>query len=383
MNVLLVTPDAVGSTLLQRLITIYMQFHAFDRPVINLHELTNGLVSYYSSDFNRMVLGKPSTEEQWGYHQSLPEIIKMLQQVDHYKTSRLANYHLTRRDDPARDKIPFYRYLDDNFFVISCRRRNIFEHALSWGINKITKKLNVYSTQEKLESFRALYGQPFDLDVNSIVAVCTQYKKYIEWADQNFSIGSYFYYEDHLPEIEKYILDLPIFSAQAQRIGWKEKFGLTFENHNRYTYLSGDLGSLLLTNDQSRLLSSTDRADETKQTDATKLLALLPKSHLRFLISHKRAFHDANECLGRMVELGILVTPLPVKKQTLAEKMKMIRNLDSCVEAYNGWAEANPELANPVDIHSLLQQAHKEREQWMPTLTQDPVPIDPLKIGSS
>ena len=43
MNVLILTPDAVGSTLLQRTITIYMQFHEFDRPTINLHELTNGL----------------------------------------------------------------------------------------------------------------------------------------------------------------------------------------------------------------------------------------------------------------------------------------------------------------------------------------------------
>ena len=35
MNVLILTPDAVGSTLLQRMLTIYMQFHDFNRPVIN------------------------------------------------------------------------------------------------------------------------------------------------------------------------------------------------------------------------------------------------------------------------------------------------------------------------------------------------------------
>jgi hypothetical protein len=39
MNILILTPDAVGSTLLQRVLTMYMQFHEFDRPVINLHEL--------------------------------------------------------------------------------------------------------------------------------------------------------------------------------------------------------------------------------------------------------------------------------------------------------------------------------------------------------
>ena len=53
MNVLILTPDRVGSTLLQRLITVYMNMHNFDQPVINLHELTNGLIKYYNSRFNQ------------------------------------------------------------------------------------------------------------------------------------------------------------------------------------------------------------------------------------------------------------------------------------------------------------------------------------------
>ena len=43
MNVLILTPDRVGSTLLQRVLTVYMLRQGFDKPVINLHELTNGL----------------------------------------------------------------------------------------------------------------------------------------------------------------------------------------------------------------------------------------------------------------------------------------------------------------------------------------------------
>lgn len=65
MNVLILTPDAVGSTLLQRLITIYMQFYEFDRPVINLHELTNGLEVYFSADFNQPIVSKRRVEK-WG-----------------------------------------------------------------------------------------------------------------------------------------------------------------------------------------------------------------------------------------------------------------------------------------------------------------------------
>jgi plasmid replication initiation protein len=65
MNVLILTPDAVGSTLLQRMLTIYMQFHQLGRPVINLHELTNGLAKYYSPEFNQELVSKRAVKE-WG-----------------------------------------------------------------------------------------------------------------------------------------------------------------------------------------------------------------------------------------------------------------------------------------------------------------------------
>jgi hypothetical protein len=168
MNVLILTPDAVGSTLLQRMITIYMQFHQYDKPVINLHELTNGLVKYYSPEFNRELLGKPRNGG-WGYHQTLKEVVDMLSEVDHYKTSRLAQYHIRNRQDSLDQQLPFYRYLDDNFFVIAARRKNLFEHALSWCINTITKKLNVYSAQEKISSFYDLYRSQIEIDSQSLV----------------------------------------------------------------------------------------------------------------------------------------------------------------------------------------------------------------------
>ena len=95
MNILILTPDAVGSTLLQRLITIYMQFYEFDRPVINLHELTNGLEKYYSNDFSQEIVSKRQVSA-WGYYQTLEDVVNLLSSVDHYKVSRLAHYHLVQ-----------------------------------------------------------------------------------------------------------------------------------------------------------------------------------------------------------------------------------------------------------------------------------------------
>ena len=47
MNILILTPDRVGSTLLQRVITLYMNTMQLDENVINLHELANGIEYYY------------------------------------------------------------------------------------------------------------------------------------------------------------------------------------------------------------------------------------------------------------------------------------------------------------------------------------------------
>ena len=168
MNVLILTPDRVGSTLLQRLITVYMQAYEYDRPVINLHELTNGLIKYYSPVFNREVLGKPNEGKDWGYYQTLDEIIELLHSTDHYKTARLAHYHIHGRADTMAAQVPFYQYLNDNFFIISAQRDNLLEHGLSWCINGVSKRLNVFSAHEKINVFSDLYRNKITIDPQAL-----------------------------------------------------------------------------------------------------------------------------------------------------------------------------------------------------------------------
>jgi hypothetical protein len=181
MNVLILTPDSVGSTFLQRTLTVYMQLCEFDRPVVNLHELTNGISKYYSNDFNQEILGK--REDNWGYHQSLNEVVRLLSSVDHYKTSRLAHYHIKRRKDSIQEQVPFYDYLNQNFYIISCRRKNVFEHAVSRTLAKATGKLNVYSLAEKADTFLELYKNKIKLDQEALIKTLGEYKGYLEWCD--------------------------------------------------------------------------------------------------------------------------------------------------------------------------------------------------------
>jgi len=367
MNVLILTPDAVGSTLLQRVITIYMQLHEYDKPVINLHELTNGLIKYYSPDFNRELLGKKNAN--WGYHQTLEEIVELLASVDHYKTSRLAQYHIKNRQDTLDQQIPFYRYLNDNFYIISCRRENVFEHALSWGLNKITKKLNVYSANEKISTFYNMYKEQVELDINVFVESLDVYKNYIKWADDHFDVASYFQYDDHLNDLEKYVLGLPIFQGQP-KISWNDTYGISFDDWNRCHYYTSNIGALAL-DQPAKFLQLTHTVSNSDSTDIAELnhnniIQYLPPDQQKFLENNINNYTKASESIRQMHKLGILVSGIPIKKQTLREKRYMIKNFNQCVDAYNDWIAQNPSIGQPFVDNSLAIANEKQSKIWSP-----------------
>ena len=421
MNVLILTPDAVGSTFLQRLITIYMQFYDFDRPVINLHELTNGLEKYYSPEFNREIVSKRKVKS-WGYYQSLEQIVELLSSVDHYKTSRLAQYHIRGRQDPIEQQIPFYRYLDENFFIIACRRKNVFEHAVSMSINTITKRLNVYDPGEKISAFLQMYADPVDLDQEVMIQRLESYRQYLSWAEDFFNIGSYFYYDTCMHDIESYISDLPMFKNRGPRITWEEKFGVSLNDWNRCRWVSSDLGSLPMDSivrllDSSHTISDDvvehyqqlapsdwpsvhNRRDIDDLPDTFKerfqvmlqeknmfeqILRDQPeRSAIEFVKKHQLACSSVQQALERMRELDIIVSEPPIKKQTLGDKKRTIKNWDQCVDTYNAWAAQHSDIASGITADQIDLQIQQENDFWRrydheSFLTHDLPPIQKLE----
>jgi hypothetical protein len=373
-----------------------MQFHEFDRPVINLHELTNGIARYYSPEFNRELVSK-KTVKQWGYHQSLAEVVELLDSVDHYKTSRLAHYHIRARGDTIEQQVPFYNYLNENFYVISCRRANVFEHALSMTLNHVTKKLNVYNVHEKIDTFYEIYRSGIHLDVNAFVNRLDAYRQYIEWSDQYFNVSSYFNYEQDVPRIEEYILNLPVFSGQAARITWDKNFGLSFNSWNKMHYARSDIGSVMIESgaDLKQLMLNNSESVPTYQQHAPGqwptvnsaqkfenlpleikqqftqdyvnregIISLLSPERQQQLNQHKPGYALAQQTINQMVNLGILIGGPPIKKQTLAEKRTIIKNFDQLMKSYNVWAEKNSNICSPVDSESLVTQAKEESNFW-------------------
>jgi len=419
MNVLLLSPDGVGGTLLERLITIYMQFHKYDKPVINLSHPEGGIESYFSPELNQCILGH---KQKFGFYQDLSEVVDLFRSVDHYTVSKITYYTMKHRQDSIDKLVPFYQYFNDNFFVIACRRENVFEHALSWGISKISKAKNVYNHQEKILTFIDFYRDGVEIDPQSLVDTLEDYKEYLQWTSDHFSPASYYYYEKNIFDIEKYILSLPIFNGQACKKTWKEVFGISFNDWNKCHFLASDIGSIALNNpdtfaqivshikndqpvDNTAELSWTmprefvsaynEVADPSwPQIQSVKEFESLPEyikkecrdlhnithklgavdlhrnlatnldsKRQQFLSAHADNYLKAVAAIEQMAHLDLVENP-PIKKQTLAEKKLIVKNFDQCMQVYNTWIQQNPSIGSMVTSDQLSLASETEQKFW-------------------
>jgi hypothetical protein len=257
------------------------------------------------------------------------------------------------------------------------------------SIGRITKKANVESVDEKIETFFDLYKNKINIDIRLFFKILNDYREYVDWSERYFSVSSYFCYEQHIPEIEKFILDLPIFQHQSKKITWKEKFGIDFNDWNRLHHLKSDIGSLELEN-----ILETEKFVNNQKSELTHQFDINSRSNLSieikekftgmqneedrnmgiipYLTSDKKLYakkiknnyEKSNSAIEKMVELGIIMSPLPIKKQSLAEKMHMVKNFDQCLRIYNDWIKKNQNLGSTISQQDLLNQIEKENKFW-------------------
>lgn len=348
MNVLILTPDRVGSTLLQRLITVYANINENYKPLtINLHELTNGLVSYEHPQFRQTVLGKK--EGAWGYHQNLQTVTQMLRNCGHDVVSRLAHYHIKNRKDCLADQLDFYKFLNDNFYIVAAKRENLLEHAMSWCIAVESKKMNVYSFEEKYQTYHDLLKNPLTVQGEQIEKYLNQYCEYINWVNDHFQVNAYFEYARDLPQIENFIMNLRVFQRMEQPLAWIDKWNISWHDWNRMHFL----------------------------------LSLVPFDHnftqdeKAFMADHIELYTKCRIDIQDLQDLGILVSGIPIKLHTLQQKTKLIANSGECLLHYNQWITANPTIdALPYQPETLNSIAQLEHSSWtkdfgQPLLTQD------------
>ena len=430
MNILLLTPDASGGTLLRSLITLYASQNELDTPYVDVSHLELGLHKEINSQGLELVRHHSEYED---YNQSLTEIVQLLESVDHHKIAKISQYNMGMRNDTSHELKAFYRYLNENFFIISCRRQTKFDYALSWAINKVTSRLNVFSHSDKFESFGEYYENKIVIDPLVLTQALDDYSNYITWCETNFDVDCVYYYERDVDNIEQFILSLPIFDNISITANFNDQFGIEFNDWNRChyyksnitdfykqrsNYLLGNLAkqSYSVNNDKikmlqqqnqqwfvdsyltvagddwpiinsideystlspavktectekfgldfyinkhqyySNLLDGTYTPPVDLRTDEQRLKIdpeLLMSSNQNFVDTHNTQYQHVMDTVKQLVEQKIMSKPIPIKKQTLADKYEIIENFNECMEVYNAWAYTNERITQ-ADIETKI-----------------------------
>jgi hypothetical protein len=377
MNVLVLTPDRVGSSFLQRLITVYMTAHDFDRPIINIHELSDPtLFKYHSPVFNQEVIG---CSLEMGKHLTLPETVELLKSVDHYKVARLTQFYLKQRQDPIEDQRRLYQYINDNFFVISARRDNMFEYGLSWCIAKESNLMNAASHKEKFDHFASLYRNKITVDPQMLLTHIYQYQDYIKWVEDSFKVNSIFHYDRDMTRIEDYVLNLNIFKEQEKKKTWEDIFGIGFTDWNRCHYLSSDISGLGSQLEHTPVPKLTYDAKTTgvelQSVDPKYIPQTLTKEDQQLLIEKGPAYMKAADAIQELVDHKVLWKAVPIKLQTMMEKRLLVKNFDECLDVYNRAVEdpycALYNIRKSLSHDDISKISEEEIERWhsLPRLT--------------
>ena len=358
MNILVLTPDRVGSTLLQRFLTVKMQTENCDRPVVNLHELTNGILK----DPTSSMLCKPANVADWTYFQSLSEVISMLESVDHYKIARLAKYHIKYRQDPLHDQLKLYRYLNDNFFIIACNRNNLFEHAVSWSFFAYTKQLNVFSHEEKQALFKRLTTNKLYVDPNVLVRHLNNYVEYQSWVDDHFHINATFNYEKDSRDLEGYCERLNIFDSNNN---WQNTYGMSWNDYNKCHYILSDTSNIALKLDNASTPVELLSHNKNESTDIVPVAqsANYQLVQQQFLEKNIVQYNNIKDSISNMVASGVMPNGIPIKLQTLAEKYMIVSNIDEILDAYNNWALQKGNFPT-YTVDQLAALAVDELQHW-------------------
>jgi len=305
MNYLILTPDGVGSTILQRLIT--MTLYLEHDTVMNTHELTNGL---------KLQNNVAIKDYDLGYSQTLVEIANILQesQTETSLVSRLAKYHLENRKDSAQDCYEFYSFLNKHFEKkIMCVRENIFEYAMSWSIRDRSGVLNVYDEQDR-EKVLAVS----EVDEKYFMHKCKEYVQYIDWMEQHFPNVEKISYEDTVKKSDQVM----------QRItGYANTFMDKFDKPLSY----------MLSTEHIFLKNK-------RQSD-------LSGDELRSLIRYRMSCKE-------MIERKKIIHNIPFKNTTLADKKRQIKNFNNCLDKFYNFAKNHNWIDQSKATYDFWNEQH-------------------------
>jgi len=339
MNYLVLTPDGVGSTYLQRALTVYLNSSGLE--YYNTHELLNGLALDEDNNLHKVRKGRIAEEKLIvGYSQSLEEIVKLIKRNEGNLVSRIAQYHVEdrlagkwpywinslsekgNRDLAERNKnedyTEFYDTCRNNYDKIFYCTRDPFEYALSWSIRIITGKLNVYSIKERIET----HGENVtydDIDLDFMTTKLDQYERYIYWVKDNFKDAVEIKYDDMYTNIDSVLSNITELDYKMLNT-----WGTSLQDYNTLLYKMSMI--------YNPALDYSDKLIE----------------YQKILVKQNKLFHSG----------------MPIKMTTLQDKSKRVSNFVSCLETYNKWAKGSNEYSE-LSKEQILDKIQKEEQIYL------------------
>jgi|TARA_R110000822_G_scaffold301731_1_gene425704 hypothetical protein len=281
-NYLVLTPDGVGSTYLQRALTVYLQFAELD--YWNTHELLNGLAVEDGS------LYKDFTHE---YTQTVEDICNKLLITGNFLVSRIAHYHVLARQKLREENYAdLYKECNRKFNTIIFCARNPFEYALSWGIRNKSGKLNVYSISERNITHNDIQES---IDIDYFTRKLDQYAEYEYWAQDNFDITHTVDYDTLHQDVDSVMQ--------------------TITNMTHTTFLQ----------EYNRLRYTASKSKDNKVN-----LTITDESFDGIFKMHGM--------IDQLYNTKRLPTPMPLKMTTMSDKQKRVTNFSNAVDVFNTWA---------------------------------------------
>jgi hypothetical protein len=287
-NYLILTPDGVGSTYLQRALTVYLNSAGLD--YCNTHELLNGL---------GLLEGNLYKDFSLWYSQTLPEICGLLESTSNNLVSRIAQYHITNRLRKNKENYQqLYDACNKKFDKIFYCTRDPFEYALSWSIRYNNKILNVYSIKERIK----VHGEDIKqtLDLGYFNRKLEQYSAYEYWAQDNFNITRAVNYDDIHRNVDGMMKELTGLDHNVE-----DRLGISLQEYSTIRYMT----SMYMQTKDKKYVCNREQA-----AGATQL-----KKFIQSLVPNK------------------LPNEIPVKMNTMQDKQKRVVNFDDAVEVYNKW----------------------------------------------
>lgn len=310
-NYLILTPDGVGSTYLQRALTVYLNSAELD--YWNTHELLNGLG-----------LSEGNLYKDWSfqYSQTVPEICRLLEPTSNSLVSRIAQYHITNRLKEKKENYQqLYDVCNSKFDKIFYCTRDPFEYALSHSIRENTLTLNVFSIKERI----SVHGEDIKqtLDLEYFNKKLERYSAYEYWSEDNFDITRAVNYDDNYHNVDSMMKELTGLDHNVE-----DRFGISLQDYSTIRYMT----SMYMQTKDKKYLVNKDKT----------LGALKLKKFIQSLVVSKK-----------------LPNEIPVKMNTMQDKQKRVINFDDAVEVYNKWTSTTNSHM-PISQDDIAQKISTE-----------------------